>query len=115
MQEGPHLGECALSMHAPSKDSSVAFKILKEGFPSLRRFTGSSTSLGYFILSLILLGLTFPIDCSVLLEKKPSDLMGTDLVSRLSQMDPTPVQAVGSIPSTWSPVWCLPQRLRRPS
>ena len=41
--------------------------------------------------------------------------MSADLVSRLSQMDPTPVQAVGSILSTWSPVWCLPQRLQRSS
>ena len=49
------------------------------------------------------------------IEKRiPTDgakLMSIDLVSRLSQMDPTPVQAVGSIPPTWSSVWCLPQRL----
>ena len=51
-------------------------------------------------------------------ENFPTDgakLMSANLVSRLSQMDPTPVQVVGSIPPTWSSVWCLPQRLRRSS
>ena len=80
MQEGPRLGECALSTHVPSKDSSVASEVPKEGFPSLRRFTGSTISLGYFILSLILLGLTFPTGCSALLEKKPSDLLAHQFI-----------------------------------
>ena len=80
MQEGPRLGECSLSMHAPPKDSLVASEITKEGFPLLRRFTGLTASLGYFILSLILLGLTFPIGCSALLEKKPSDLLAHQFI-----------------------------------
>ena len=52
-------------------------------------------------------------------EKRfPTDsakLMSTDLVRRLSQMDPIPVQGVGSIPPMWLPVWCPLQRFRRPS